>query len=131
VLFPALRVVHAGDIFASNTGLPILDTNNGGSGVAIPDSLMKAHGALSKIADTIITGHSGQMTMNDLRAWADWNRSFLNEVIAAKKAGRTAEDFAKTWKAPANWPAPASEQAAANAMTRLVASAQNIMGETK
>jgi cyclase len=131
VLFPALRVVHAGDIFASNTGLPILDTNNGGSGVAIPDTLMKAHAALGKSADTIITGHSGQMTFNDLRAWADWNRGFLNDVIAAEKAGRNAEDFAKTWKAPANWPAPASEQAAANNMKRLVANAQNIMAETK
>ncbi len=131
VLFPALRVVHAGDIFASNTGLPILDTNNGGSGVAIPDTLTKAHAALSKSADMIITGHSGQMTFNDLRAWADWNRGFLNDVIAAEKAGRNAEDFAKAWKAPANWPAPANEQAAANNMKRLVANAQNIMAETK
>ena len=55
----------------------------------------------------------------------------LNEVIAAEKAGRNAEDFAKTWKAPANWPAPANEQAAANNMKRLVANAQNIMAETK
>ncbi len=131
ILFPALRVVHAGDIFASNTGLPLLDTNNGGSGVEIPDSLTKAHAALSKSADTIITGHSVQLTFNDLRAWADWNRGFLNEVIAAEKAGRTAEDFAKSWKAPANWPAPADEQAAATAMKRLVANAQAIMAETK
>ena len=28
---------------------------------------MKAHAALSKSADTIITGHSSQMTLNDLR----------------------------------------------------------------
>jgi glyoxylase-like metal-dependent hydrolase (beta-lactamase superfamily II) len=131
VLFPALRVVHAGDIFASNNGLPILDANNGGSGVAIPDSLMKAHAALSKSADTNITGHSGQMTFNDLRAWADWNRSFLNEVIAAEKAGKNAEEFAKTWKQPASWPAPANEQAAANMMKRLVGNAQTIMAETK
>jgi glyoxylase-like metal-dependent hydrolase (beta-lactamase superfamily II) len=131
VLFPALRVVHAGDIFASNTGLPILDANNGGSGVEIPDTLMKAHGALGKSADTIITGHSGQMTMNDLRAWAEWNRSFLNEVVAAEKKGQTADDFAKTWKQPASWPAPASEQAAAGVVKRLVANVQAIMAETK
>ena len=131
VLFPALRVVHAGDIFASNTGLPLLDTNNGGSGVEIPDTLMKAHAALSKSADTIITGHSGQMTFNDLRAWAEWNRGFLNEVTAAEKAGRTAEDFGKTWKQPASWPAPANEQAAAGATKRAIGNAQAIMAETK
>jgi cyclase len=131
VLFPALRVVHAGDIFAWNNQLPFVDAGNGGSGVELPDSLMKADAALGKSADTIITGHSVQMTFNDLRAWADWNRSFLNEVVAAEKAGRTAEDFAKTWKAPANWPAPANEQAAAGVMKRLLGNVQAIMAETK
>ena len=122
--------MHAGDIF-SGTDLPLLDANNGGSGVEIPDTLMKAHAALSKRADTIITGHSGQMTFNDLRECADFNRGFLNDVIAAEKAGRNAEDFAKTWKQPASWPAPANEQAAAGTMKRAVANAQNIMAETK
>jgi len=131
VLFPALRVVHAGDIFAWNNQLPFVDAGNGGSGVELPDSLMKAHAALSKSADTIITGHSSQMTFNDLRAWADWNRSFLNEVAAAEKAGRTAEDYAKTWKAPTTWPAPANEQAAATTMKRLVGNVQATMAETK
>ena len=131
VLFPALRVVHAGDIFASNTGLPLLDTNNGGSGVAIPDTLSKAHAALSKSADQIITGHSTVLTMNDLRAWAEWNAGFLKEVVAAEKAGRTAEDFGKTWKQPASWPAPANEQAAAAATKRAIGNAQAIMTETK
>jgi len=131
VLFPALRVVHAGDIFAWNNQLPFIDAANGGSGVELPDSLTKAHAALSKSADTIITGHSSQMTFNDLRAWADWNRGFLNDVIAAKKSGRTAEDVAKTWKAPATWPAPANEQAAAAATKRVVGNVQAIMAETK
>ncbi len=41
VVFPALRVMHAGDIF-SGKNLPLLDANNGGSGVAIGDTLAKA-----------------------------------------------------------------------------------------
>src|SRR5262245_26680618 len=44
VLFPALRVVHAGDIF-SGKNLPLLDANNGGSAVEIGNSLSKAHTA--------------------------------------------------------------------------------------
>ena len=36
VVFPALRFAHAGDIF-SGKNLPLLDTNNGGSGVEIGD----------------------------------------------------------------------------------------------
>ena len=131
VLFPALRVVHAGDIFASNTGLPLLDTNNGGSGVEIPDTLMKAHAALSKGADTIVTGHSQQMTFNDLRAWADFNREFVNQARAAKKAGQTVEQFAMSWKPPANFQAAANENAQKAAMLRLTTNAQTVYNETK
>src|SRR5437867_9806579 len=41
VVFPALRLMHAGDIF-SGKNLPLLDANNGGSGVMIGDTLGKA-----------------------------------------------------------------------------------------
>jgi glyoxylase-like metal-dependent hydrolase (beta-lactamase superfamily II) len=94
ILFPAQRVVHAGDIFAWNNQIPILDSNNGASGVSYPDTLMKAHAALSKSADRIITGHSTVMTFNDLRAFADFNRSFLDAARAAKKKGQTVDDTA-------------------------------------
>jgi len=33
VVFPALRVMHSGDMFAFSKGLPFIDTNNGGSGL--------------------------------------------------------------------------------------------------
>src|SRR5215510_13749855 len=60
VVFPALRVMHAGDIFARK-GPPLLDANNGGSGVAIGDTLTKAHDNIKGV-DRIITGHSDVMT---------------------------------------------------------------------
>src|SRR5918995_6659892 len=66
IVFPAHRIVHSGDIFAGKN-LPLLDANNGGSGVEIGNTLAKAHSSLSKSADTIITGHSTQATMNDLQ----------------------------------------------------------------
>src|SRR5262245_14552067 len=109
ILFPALRVVHAGDIFAWPNQIPILDANNGGSGVEIPDTLMKAHSALIKSADQIITGHAAVLGFEDLRKWADFNRSFLNQMREAKKAGRTVEDVTKTWTPPAGFVAPAGE----------------------
>src|SRR5438093_7655638 len=100
VLFPALRVVHAGDIFAGKN-LPLLDANNGGSGVQIGDSLAKAASSLKNV-DTIITGHSmTTMTMVDLRDCADFNKEFLVVVLVAKKAGTSVDDVAKTWKIPA------------------------------
>jgi len=131
VLFPALRIAAAGDDFAWNNQLPILDTNNGGCASAYPDTLMKAHAALSKGADTIVTGHSQQMTFNDLRAWADLNREFVNQARAAKKAGQTVEQFATSWKPPANFQAAANEAAQKNAMLRLTTNTHTVVKETK
>ena len=99
VLFPALRVVHAGDIF-SGKNLPLLDANNGGSAAFIADSLQKGYNALNKAADTIITGHSTTMTMADLQEYIAFNREFFNDVRAAKKAGKSADEVAGSWKMP-------------------------------
>ena len=122
VIFPALRVVHAGDAFAGK-GVPIIDANNGGSGVDYPETLSKAHAAIKNV-DTIITGHSTQMTMNDLKEYADFNRDFLNDVRAAKKAGKSVDDVATTWKIPAKYKGYAEPQAA-----RLKTNVQNVYNE--
>src|SRR6266481_2906087 len=100
VLFPALRVVHAADIFSCKN-LPLLDANNGGSAALIADSLEKGLNALNKSADTIITGHSTQMTMADLKEYAAFNRDFFNDARTAKKAGKSIDDVAGSWKMPA------------------------------
>jgi len=102
VLFPALRVVHAGDIF-SGKNLPLLDANNGGSAALIADSLEKGYNALNKAADTIITGHSNQMTMADLKEYIAFNREFFNDVRNGKKAGKSSDDVAGSWKMPAKY----------------------------
>lgn len=115
VAFPGQRVVHAGDIFAWNNQIPILDSNNGASGVSYPDTLMKAHAALSKVADRIITGHSTVMTFNDLRAFADFNRSFLDAARAAKKKGQSVDEFVKSWTPPAGINAPTGARLPTNA----------------
>jgi len=101
VLFPSLRIVHAADIF-SGKNVPLLDANNGGSAVAIADSLKKGYDTLKNV-DTIITGHSTQMTMADLKEYIAFNREFLNDVRAAKKAGKSADEVAATWKIPAKY----------------------------
>ena len=96
VVFPALRFVHAGDIF-SGKNLPLLDTNNGGSGVEIGTSLAKAHAAIKNV-DSIITGHSTVMTWADLAEYAQFNKDFVADVQAGLKAGKTPDDIAASWK---------------------------------
>ena len=57
-----------------------------GRGLAIADSLTKAADTVKNI-DTIITGHSGTMTVADLREYAQFSRDFANDVRTAKAAG--------------------------------------------
>jgi cyclase len=108
VVFPSLRVMHAGDIF-SGKNIPLLDANNGGSGVEIGNTLMKAHDAVKNV-DSIITGHSTVMTMNDLKEYAEFNKEFLAAVQEAKKAGRSVDDVAASWKMPAKYSGYAAPQ---------------------
>jgi cyclase len=110
VLFPALRVVTAGDI-VSGKNIPIIDASNGGSGLDIGESIAKAHSTFSKVADTVITGHSVNMTMPELLEYATFNREFAAAVREAKKAGKTVEEVVKSWTVPAKFQgyAPAQE----------------------
>ena len=125
VLFPSVRVVSAGDI-VSGKNLPLLDANNGGSGVAIGDTIAKAHSALSKMADTVVTGHSTQMTMPEVLEYAQFNQEFLASMREAKKAGRGVEDVVKTWTMPAKYKGYAAAQE-----VRLRSNVQVIYDELK
>jgi cyclase len=98
VVFPALGVLHSGDAFALKP-LPIVDANNGGSGVEYPKTIAKA--AALKNIDTIITGHNPTtLTMADLKTFAEFIREFVQTTQSAKKAGRTIDDFVNSWKVP-------------------------------
>jgi cyclase len=124
VIFPALRVMHAGDIF-SGKNIPLLDAVNGGSGVEIGKTLANAARSV-KNADSIITGHSTVMTVADLREYAQFNDDFANAVREAKKKGGTADEFVKAWKIPAQYKGYAEPQAA-----RLLSNARIVWDEVK
>jgi glyoxylase-like metal-dependent hydrolase (beta-lactamase superfamily II) len=99
VVFPALRVVHSGDIFA-NKGLPLIDGANGGSVLHIHETLNKAHSGIKNV-DTIINGHTpANTTWADLKEFADFNQDFLTWAQGELKAGKTPEQAAAEWKVP-------------------------------
>jgi glyoxylase-like metal-dependent hydrolase (beta-lactamase superfamily II) len=123
VVFPALRLMHAGDIF-SGKNIPLLDAVNGGSGIEIGKTLAKA--AEIKGVEQIITGHSTVMTVADLKEYAAFNNDFAAAVQAAKKAGRTPDETATSWKIPAQYKGYGDPQAA-----RLRANVQVVWDETK
>jgi cyclase len=125
ILFPTLRVVTAGDI-VSGKNLPLLDANNGGSGLEIGDTIAKAHSAFSTTADTVITGHSVNMTLPEMLEYATFNQEFAAAMREAKKAGRGVEEVVKTWTMPAKY-----QGYTAAAEPRLRSNAQVIFDEIK
>ena len=101
IVFPSLRYAHTGDMFAGK-GMPLLDANNGGSGVDFPGTLRNAHRTLTAV-DTYITGHSTPMAPDDLAEFADYVSEFVDAVRAAKQAGTSVEEFAGSWTAAARF----------------------------
>ena len=123
IVFPELRFAHAGDIF-SGKNLPLLDTNNGGTGVEIGDTLAKAHDGIKNV-DSVITGHSTVMTWNDLAEYAQFNKDFLADVQNGIKGGKSPDEIAASWKLPDKYKGYNIQDA------RLKQNVQAIAGEAK
>jgi cyclase len=125
VLFPSLRVMASGDVFP-NKGIPIMDKNAGGSGVEFPETLTKAYNTVKDV-DVIVTGHAQTtMTRDDLKTYGDFIREFVGAVRDAKKAGKSADDFAASYKVPDKYTGYPAAQAASVKNAAAV-----IMEETK
>ena len=98
VVFPALRTMHTGDAFP-NKGMPIMDINNGGSGVSYAETIAGA--AKVPNIDTVITGHNQTVvTIADVQMYSEFIRDFVAAVRAAKKAGQSIDDVVNSWKLP-------------------------------
>ena len=98
VVFPALRVAHSGDLFAGPNA-PLIDTNNGGSGVAYPETLKKAAAGIKGV-ETVIPGHSAVTTWDAFVEYGDFNQAFLSAVQQAVKDGKTEDDAAAALTLP-------------------------------
>ncbi len=131
VVFPAKRIAYVGDLFPSKAA-PFIDTANGGSAIAFPETLAKAVSTISGVT-RVITGHEEgvratrsasptsvdistpqTMTWADLQEYADFNRDFLDAVRAAKAAGKSAQDAAASLKLAERYAAYDMTQASAN-----------------
>jgi cyclase len=117
VVFPGKRVAYLGDLFPSKAA-PFIDTSNGGSGVAFPQTLARVVSEITGIT-RVITGHEEgvvaqrsaspvsvdistprTMTWSDLEEYADFNRDFLAAVQESIKAGKDAVEAASSLRMP-------------------------------
>jgi hypothetical protein len=125
VEFPALHVMHAGDVFARKA-VPLIDGDNWRLGRAVRGDGAEGGGRREE------RRHHHQRPLahaDDARRDArirGFRHDFVAHVQAAKKAGKTAAEAIKTWTAPAKYKDYAAPDAA-----QATAWAQVIFNETK
>jgi glyoxylase-like metal-dependent hydrolase (beta-lactamase superfamily II) len=130
VVFPEKRLAHFSDLFPAKAA-PLIDVENGGSAVALPETLAKAAAELKNIA-RIVAGHDEgsavmgragpsaifanprTMTWADFQEYVDFNRDFLAAVKQAMAAGKSADEAAKTMQMPERYKGYEMRNAAAN-----------------
>lgn len=89
-VYPALRVLQTGDMFAWKDA-PFVDRTSGGSGVEFPKTLAKAIAGIKDV-DTVIPGHSPVMAPKDLQEYQRYTADLLTTVETAKKAGKNVDE---------------------------------------
>ena len=131
VVFPEKRIAYFGDLFPSKAA-PFIDTANGGSGVAFPQTLASAVAEIKGV-NQVVTGHEEglvterdpsavsvdittprTMRWSDVQEYADFNRDFLAAVQEARQAGKTVDEAAATLRLPENYKAYDMQRAKAN-----------------
>lgn len=99
VVFPALKVMHAGDMFAFTSGLPLIDVTSGGSGLEFPKSLTKAAAGIKGV-ETVIPGHSPVTDWSAFKQYGEFIQAFVAMAEQAKKDGKTIDQAVSDLKLP-------------------------------
>ena len=89
VVFPGVRTMHAGDVYPWKAA-PFVDDANGGSPVALPDTLETLLKTVRDV-DSVIPGHMAVTTWASLVEFTQFNRQLLTTARAARAAGRTVD----------------------------------------
>ena len=90
LVYPALRVMQTGDMFAWKDA-PTIDRNNGGSGLEYAATIGKALATVKNV-DTLIVGHSPLRTVPELQEYQRFINDFVAAVQNANKAGKSVDD---------------------------------------
>jgi cyclase len=125
VVFPAVRAMHAGDMFPRSQ-MPFIDTaNSGGSALAFDKTLQ---GALTTIknVDMVVGGHTPTpVTWNDFRTYTEFYKAFVASAQQAMKQGTSVEAFIKGYGVPSSFKGFVADPA------RVKANAEAIWRESK
>jgi len=108
VVYPALRVLQTGDMFAWRDA-PTIDRNNGGSGIDFPKTLAKAIASIKDV-DIVIPGHSPVTTPAELQQYQRFMTDWVAAVQAAAAAGKSVDDATASINLTSKYPAYKNER---------------------
>jgi glyoxylase-like metal-dependent hydrolase (beta-lactamase superfamily II) len=89
VVFPALRTMHAGDVFGTK-GNPYMDGTNGGSGLEYPKTVARVAKEIRNV-DTVIPGHSPVTDWATFVEFGEFVQALVANVQESAKAGKTVQ----------------------------------------
>ena len=102
VYFPAYRLVHSGDAFASSpTATPLIDYPGGGSVVEWTKTLDTVMNTLD--FDEVMPGHGPMSNKAGIKAYRDRVEVLRNKAQSLIRAGKSQADLAKLMEADYNW----------------------------
>ena len=140
VVFPGKEVAYLSDLFPMK-GVPVIDRENGGSGLAFPDTLDRIISEIDGV-NRVITGHgpfpttyagrgrretgarrawSGFYTWDDLTEYAAFVRVFVESIVRSYESGQELDAALADLRIPVNY--------AAYDMANATASAEAIYAE--
>jgi cyclase len=98
IYFPALRVLHTGDLMAGTT--PLIDYPGGGSLAEWPKTLDEA---MKLDFDTVIPGHGQVTNKAGLKTYRDNVEKEITRVRGLIREGKSKDDVAKAMTAEYGW----------------------------
>jgi len=101
VYFPALKVLHTGDMFTSAT--PLIDYPGGGSLLEWPKTLDAVMNDKSLDFDTVIPGHGPVSKKADLLTYRNNADKMRTRVQTLIRQGKNQDEVAKVMTAEYNW----------------------------
>jgi glyoxylase-like metal-dependent hydrolase (beta-lactamase superfamily II) len=98
VVFPAVRVMHAGDMFQRKC-MPFIDVeNSGGSAGEFAATLAKTAAGIKNV-DTVIPGHyNGLFSWSDFTEYTEFYSEFVAMVRQGKRMGKNADEIASSYR---------------------------------
>ena len=126
VVLPGHEIAYLSDLFPLKAAAPVIDVANGGSGVALPDTLDRALREIKGVT-RIVTGHeplpppgAPRSSLGDVQSWDDlqqyaaYNRAILEAARTAVAQGKSAAEAAATLSLPGKYAGYDMRQAKAN-----------------